>query len=205
MLSERLMVKRGDMEQERTLIKKAKMGDTHAFEELIRRHMRAVYYTALYFVKNHFDADEVAQNTFINAYRKLYQFKGKSSFKTWLMSITANQAKSHLRKKMKGGDHEYLDTIPDPKSDSLSHVLSREEKRLLERAVENLPEKQRIVVMLRLKQELTFPEIATVLGMTTNSAKVNFHHGIRRVKHQCRAILTQNKGVAKDDLQEDTA
>jgi RNA polymerase sigma-70 factor (ECF subfamily) len=172
------------MDNEKELVRRAKDGDDEAFEELVRQNMHQVYFASLCIVKNHHDADDAAQNAFISAYRGLKNFKGKSSFRTWVTRIAINKAKDQIRRK---GHREILTDMSshtDPNGNSLSHFIRSDEKRLLTDAISNLPEKQRLVVLLRLKQSLNFSEISEILNISVNSAKVNFCHGIKKIERE---------------------
>lgn len=80
------------------LVKKSRAGDLDAFEELVKRYEKKVYTLAYRYTGNHDDANDIAQNAFINAYRFLPSFRGKASFATWLYGITANACRDEIRK-----------------------------------------------------------------------------------------------------------
>lgn len=172
------------MKDEKRIVELAQSGDNKAFEVLVRYFMRHVYATSLGILKNHHDADEAAQNTFIKAYSGLKKFKGKSSIKTWLTRIAINQSKDLLRKRKAHEPIKEIEHYPDTKGDSLSRFIKNEEKRQLERALDSLPEKQRLVVFLRLKGDFSFNEISQTLKISMSAAKTNFHYGIRRIKDE---------------------
>jgi RNA polymerase sigma-70 factor (ECF subfamily) len=169
------------MESEKELIRLAKAGDDGAFEELVRNNMRHVYATAFSIVKNHFDADDVAQVSFIKAHRALNKFRGNSTFKTWITRITINQAKDHLRGRNGTVNSEKIGLVPDKRKDALSSYIVSEEHDEASRAVSLLPLKQRLAVTLRLVEGLSFKEIAQAMNISPGSAKTNFHYGIKRV------------------------
>ena len=79
------------------LVARAREGDATAFDQLVERHQAAVHRAALAAVGSPADADDVAQDAFLQAYRRLHSFRGESSFKTWLLTITWNQAINHRR------------------------------------------------------------------------------------------------------------
>ncbi len=172
------------MDKEKELIRRAQGGDNEAFEELVRQNMHQVYFTSLCIVKNHHDADDAAQNAFISAYRGLKGFKGKSSFKTWVTRIAINKARDQIRRKRPKEILTDMASHTDPNGDSLSHFIKSDEKRRLGEAISNLPEKQRLVVLLRLKQSLNFSEISEVLKISVNSAKTNFCYGIKKIEKE---------------------
>jgi RNA polymerase sigma-70 factor (ECF subfamily) len=161
-------------------------GEIQLYHELIRPYERSVYVMALSYMKNEADAEDVAQETFVRAFRKLSSFRAESKFSTWLMSITINEARSRLRRQTLIR-MEPLDQLPDEDkgiSPALlrdwreipSEVLEREEIRnLIQRAVEQLPDIYREVFLLRDLEELTVSETAETLNISVPSVKVRLH------------------------------
>ena len=161
-------------------------GDTQLYHELIRPHERSVYMMALSFMKNDADAEDVAQEAFIKAFRNLSTFRGDAKFSTWLISITLNEARNRLRRqgivRMQS-----LDEPPDEEgtvSPALlrdwreipSETVEREEVRtLIKRAVETLPEIYRQVFLLRDVEELDVNETAQALSISISNVKVRLH------------------------------
>jgi len=161
-------------------------GDTQLYHELIRPHERSVYMMALSFMKNEADAEDVAQEAFIKAFRNLSTFRGDAKFSTWLISITLNEARSRLRRQSIVR-MQSLDEPPDEEgtvSPALlrdwreipSETVEREEVRtLIQRAVETLPEIYRQVFLLRDVEELDVNETAQALSISISNVKVRLH------------------------------
>lgn len=161
-------------------------GDTQLYHELIRPHERSVYLMALTYMKNEADAEDVAQEAFIKAFRHLATFRGQAKFSTWLTSIAINEARGRLRRQL-SMRMESLDQSADdgePISPALlrdwreipSEALERDEvRRMLQRAVESLPEIYRQVFLLRDVEEMTTLEAAEALNISTPSVKVRLH------------------------------
>jgi RNA polymerase sigma-70 factor (ECF subfamily) len=161
-------------------------GDTEHYHELIRPYERSVYKMALSFMKNASDAEDVAQEAFLKAFRKLADFRGQAKFSTWLISITLNEARGRLRRqglvRM-----ESLDETPEEGkhiSPALlrdwreipSEALERKEVRqMLEEAVGNLSPLYREVLILRDVEEFSIDETALALAITTGTVKVRLH------------------------------
>ncbi len=167
------------MDDERSWIEAARRGDGRAFEEIVRRHQRAVYGMAMRLLRDHDDADDVAQRTFLRAWDALGTFEERSSLRTWLLKICANLAKNHLR------DHARLvREIVDSAEDAPGTARLEDEETMarLRDAVAGLPEKQRLAVELRVYQGLPFKEIAIALDTSENSAKVSFHYAVKTLK-----------------------
>jgi RNA polymerase sigma-70 factor (ECF subfamily) len=161
-------------------------GDTQLYHELIRPHERSVYRMALSYMKNEADAEDVAQEAFIKAFRNLSIFRGDAKFSTWLISITLNEARNRLRRQSVVR-MQSLDEPPDENgtiSPALlrdwreipSEAVEREEVRtLIKRAVESLPEIYRQVFLLRDVEELDANETAQTLSISISNVKVRLH------------------------------
>ena len=161
-------------------------GDTQQYHELIRPYERSVYKMALSFMKNESDAEDVAQEAFLKAFRKLADFRGQAKFSTWLISITLNEARGRLRRQ--GTVRmESLDETPEESghiSPALlrdwrevpSQALERKEIRaILEEAITNLSPIYREVLLLRDVEELSIEETAAALTITPATVKVRLH------------------------------
>ena len=161
-------------------------GNTHEFHDLIRPHERSVYLMALSLLKNEADAEDVAQEAFLKAFRNLAKFRGEAKFGTWLISISLNEARTRLRRS-KNVKMESLDEAPEGQehvSPALlrdwreipSEVLERNEIRsLLQHAIGDLPLIYREVFLLRDVEELSVSESAETLGISIASVKVRLH------------------------------
>jgi RNA polymerase sigma-70 factor, ECF subfamily len=166
------------------LVERVKDGDSGAFEELVIRHRKALYYFVLRVLKNPLDAEDTVQRIFLLAYQNIKGFRADATFKTWLYRIGINQCHNYFRQN-KNREFISVDDIPvsDTKADPERDFSDREKLSHLQKAVERLPYKQRMVVILRIYQELTFEEIGKALNIRANSAKVNFHHALEKLKN----------------------
>jgi RNA polymerase sigma-70 factor, ECF subfamily len=161
-------------------------GETHLFHELIRPYERRVYAMALSFLRNEADAEDVAQEALLKAYRNLASFRGDARFGTWLVSITLNEARSRIRRR----DAITIESLDEPLDGQKqaspailrdwkeipSEALERKEVRhLVHQAVTGLPLIYREVFQLRDIEELSVNEAAEALGITIASVKVRLH------------------------------
>jgi RNA polymerase sigma-70 factor (ECF subfamily) len=161
-------------------------GDRELYHRLIQPYELSVYRMAMSFVKNETEAEDVAQEAFLKAFRNLANFRGQSKFSTWLISITLNEARRRLRRQSTVRI-ESLDEPPEEGgkvSPALlrdwreipSEALERRELRaLLERAIEELSPIYREVVVLRDIEELSVEETAGALAISISSVKVRLH------------------------------
>lgn len=182
---------------ESRLIERVQNGDNEAFYELVHPHERSVFLAALSILHNESDAEEVAQEAILKAFRNLGRFRGEAKFSTWLIQITINEARMKVRK-----DRQYLydsledghrsddgDYIPRDFADWReipSEALDRKELReALTLALASLPEKYRSVLVLRDVQQLSIQETAHVLGISQANVKTR----LMRARLQMRDAL----------------
>ncbi len=163
------------------LVARAKTGDRAAQDELARRHLGLVTRLVRRYV-NETDAEDVAQRAVVKALSKLDTFRGEASFRSWLHRIAVNVALNHVRdhRREVPGAIDEADLITNTLG--TARLVAREAKEKLLRAVEDLPDKQRASVELRLYQELTFAEVGERLGISEDSAKANYHHAMKRLR-----------------------
>ena len=178
------------------LVERVKNGDSKAFEELVVRHQKSIYYFVLRVLKNPLDAEDTVQRIFLLAYQNIKRFRADSTFKTWIYRIGINQCHNYFRQN-KNREFISVDDIPvtDSKADPEGDFSERERVLHLQKAVERLPYKQRMVVTLRIYQELTFEEIGTALNIRANSAKVNFHHALEKLKDWIKSEKDETKNL----------
>jgi RNA polymerase sigma-70 factor (ECF subfamily) len=170
-------------------------GDTQLYHELIRPHERSVYKMALSYMKNEADAEDVVQEASIRAFRNLATFRAEAKFSTWLIRITINEARSRLRRQATVR-MDSLDALPDEEgsvSPALlldwreipSETVERNEiRKLLQDAVEGLPEIYREVFLLRDIEGLNVNETAGALNISIPSVKVRLHRARMMLQKQ---------------------
>jgi RNA polymerase sigma-70 factor (ECF subfamily) len=129
-------------------------------------------------------AQDVVQDAFLKAFRALDGFRGDASFRTWLLTITANEARGALRRSVRLRVTG-LDDIAPVASGAVSPAdaaVRADESTRARRMLETLPEKQRLSIALRIDEGLSFREIGEVIGSSEGAARVNYFHGIRRLR-----------------------
>ena len=169
------------------LVAQCRAGETAAFDVLVERHRRQVYQLCYRFVGNHEDASDLAQDTFLRAYRALGTFKGHSAFSTWLYRVAVNVCLN--RKAGKRLPTEPIDEreFTDRKADAADRqVIRKETAAVVRAAISQLPEKQRATMILRMYQELPHEEIASILGSSVGAVKANFFHALANLKKRLR-------------------
>jgi RNA polymerase sigma-70 factor (ECF subfamily) len=170
------------MEGEDRLVERARAGDEGAFEDLVRRYEKPIYYLALRFVKDEQAAADLAQTAFLKAFQGLQGFRQRSSFKTWLYRIAMNLCKNYLRDQGKKKVDSLGEIDPPSTANPLRELIEHEGQRLLALAWGKLPERQRLTVTLKVHEGMKYREIAKVMGCSVGTVKANFHHACTRLK-----------------------
>jgi len=168
---------------EKALVAACLAGQRGAFDVIVERHRRAVYQLCYRFVGNHEDASDLAQDTFVRAYKGLHRFRGQSSLGTWLYRIGVNVCLNRVSSKQPLT--EPIDARPhlDERAEDPARQLLRGERAAEVRAaISQLPRKQRATVILRVYHELSHEEIAGVLGSSVGAVKANFFHALGNLK-----------------------
>jgi RNA polymerase sigma-70 factor (ECF subfamily) len=166
------------------LVERARSGDPVAQGELVRRHHGVAFGVALAVTRDQDTAQDVVQDAFVKAFGALDGFRGDASFKTWLVSITANEAKGALRKRRRRRETG-LDEAPElaaAEVDPSEAAVMADEAARARAMLERLPEKQRMSVSLRIDRGLSFRDIGEVIGSSEGAARVNYFHGVRRLR-----------------------
>jgi RNA polymerase sigma-70 factor (ECF subfamily) len=175
---------------ETELVERARGGDAEAFGELVERHKVAVYRAARAALRSADEAEDVAQEAFVAAYRKLGEFRGEASFKTWLLAITWNFARSRRRTSRLWFQHftnQDERTTAEPPAPGESHeaaLIQADLRDHVRRAVMTLPPKFRDVMLLAASGEHTMDEIGAVLGIPTGTVKWRISEGRRHLKEK---------------------
>ena len=169
------------------LVAAFRAGDGAAFERLVRRHQRAVIAVAIRVVKEPSAAEDLAQRAFVRAMEGLHAFRGEASFRSWVLRIVLNLARNHLRdharlSSLEGDDDDGPSIEPAAFEDPGERLDVERQRARIRGAVEQLPPRQREVVLLRIDGDLPFAEVAAALGITENNAKVCFHLGVKKLK-----------------------
>ena len=166
------------------LLKAVRRGEAAAFEEFVHRHQRKVYRVAFRFFQNRVDAEEMVQEVFVRAHRELSRFRGGAQVGTWLYRIAVNACldrKRHLDTRREVPLDEASGEVagsPDP----FTWAASREFADRVARAMEELPPRQRAVLILRIYEELSLQEIADVVESPLGTVKANYHYALLKVR-----------------------
>ena len=168
-------------DDEREAIAACRRGEREAFDLLVARYQRDVYRLCYRYLGNHEDANDMAQEAFLKAYRGLRGFRGDSAFSTWLYRIAVNTC-LNFRAARKPRAQELPEALADRRAVASERLLEEERQRRVRAAVSLLPEKQRATLILKVYHELTHEEVAKILGSTVGTVKANLFHGLRNLR-----------------------
>jgi len=174
------------------LVAQAKAGDTRAFEALVRRYRKRIFALALHITGSASEADDIAQEVFLKAFRALPQFEGRSQFFTWVYRMAVNRSLNSRRDRARRGE----DTLDDPRIELAVAVDARENPgraaelrqtyaRLL-RALDSLPADMRTTVILVSLQGMSHGEVAVVQKVSEGTIAWRMHEARRRL-HEAMA------------------
>ncbi len=166
------------------LLREFRKGNKEVFSELVSRYSKPLTIMILRIVGDPEEAKDISQMTFLKAFEGLPKFMMVSSIKTWLYSIALNTLRDHLRKRKATLVPDALEQLADPKEPAGERLDKARNLERMRKALERLPEKQRLTVQLRIYEELDYKEIARLLGGTEGGARGNFFQGIKALKEK---------------------
>jgi RNA polymerase sigma-70 factor, ECF subfamily len=183
------------------IVRRVRAGEPELFEMLMRRHNRRLYRTARAVVKDEQEVEDVMQQAYVNAFAHLHQFEERSQFSTWLTRITLNEAFGRRRKMRQFASMPTLpsdsdenpgaimDAITSPRPDPERQAYAQELRRVLEAAVDELPEAYRTVFMLRDVEGLSTSEAGEGLGLGEEAVKTRLHRARAMLRRSVTARI----------------
>lgn len=180
------------MTTDEELVARARGGDLDSFNQLVLRWERPIYALAYRVIGREEDARDVAQETFLRAFRGLGGFKGEAKFSSWLYRITINLCRDWIRRERRtpvaqapeGVDLIELASESTP-AESIEDLVSRKELgRAVAKAMSSLPDEQRTAIILKEYQGLTFQEIADLLNCPLSTVKTRLYQGLNVLRRQ---------------------
>lgn len=186
------------------IVRRVRAGESALFEILMRRHNQRVYRVVRAVVKEEADVEDVMQQAYINVFTHLHQFEERSLFSTWLIRIALHEAFARRRKAQRtesmtriesdvDNRGEFMDTLTSPQPDPERQAYAGELQRVLEAAVDSLPESYRTVFMLRDIEGLSTSETGEGLGLGDEAVKTRLHRARAMIR---RAVTVQIGEVA---------
>jgi RNA polymerase sigma-70 factor, ECF subfamily len=189
-----------DRDPDLSLVRRAQAGDTDAFGELVQRNRRAVFRAAVAALGSATDADDVAQEAFVMAYRKLASFRGDAAFRTWLLAITWRKALDRrksigrwLRLTVTPNDSDanaanWIEQMPADQRTQEEDVSAAQLQRTLKRLIKTLPRKLRDALLLAGSGEYNYSQIALILGIPVGTVKWRVSEARRVLKNKMAAL-----------------
>lgn len=196
------------------LLKRIKKGDHEAFAALVDKYKQPIMNMLVRIVRDPIEAEDLAQSTFVQAYRAIDKFNFSSRFATWLFTIARNLALNELRRRsrhpadsfeqsaVETEENTFLHQYEDKKSPiPFEHILKDELVKKVEEALAQLPENQRTAIILFQQEDMSYEEIAEVLGCSLSATKSIIHRGRETLKQLLKPYLKsgewQEKSVFK--------
>lgn len=174
------------------LIQRFQAGEEEAFEEIVNRYANRLLNFAYRFVYDREEAEDIVQDTFLKVYQNRHAYREIAKFSTWIYTITGNLAKTILRKRRSRklsnfsqltAEEKELD-FPDRSQPPSSQLEQAVEERLIQRAILNLPEHFRTVIILRDIQDLSYEEISNIIGAPLGTVKSRINRARLRLQEE---------------------
>ncbi len=173
---------------EEDLVRKFQGGDLEAFDKLAEIYQKKIYGLSFNLTRNQMDAQDVTQEVLLTIYRKVHTFQGKSAFSSWVYRVTLNATYMKLRSKKKDPKISIEDMLPsfnssgyqqekiqDWSENTESLLFTNETKSVIKKAVDQLPEKEKVVFMLRDVEGLSTEKVGEILDLTIPAVKSRLH------------------------------
>ena len=161
-----------------------------AFQKLLTESQKPLYNHIRYIVLNHDDTDDVLQNTFVKIFQNLKNFKGESKLFSWMYRIATNEAITFINLKAKRAgisSNEYNQkAIENLQADA--YFDGNEIQLKLQKAVQQLPDKQQLVFKMKYFEELKYTEISTILKTSVGALKASYHHAVKKIEECMKTI-----------------
>ncbi|MCP4723646.1 MAG: sigma-70 family RNA polymerase sigma factor [bacterium] len=174
------------------IVKRALDGEQDAYNTLLKKYRGAIYSLVYKMVKNREEAEDLVQETFIKAFSALATFNAQYAFSTWLFKIASNNCIDYLRKKRlqtmsidkptEAKDGPITRELPDPIVNPEAELIDTERKSIIEVAIDSLPAKYRIAILMRHKEEKSYEEIAEALNVPLGTVKARIFRAREKLK-----------------------
>jgi RNA polymerase sigma-70 factor, ECF subfamily len=167
---------------DRELVEQFQAGERLAFDQLVRRHQKGMWRIVRRYVRSDADAADVTQQAFVRAFKGLASFRGAATVRSWLYRIAINCALSWIRDHRREQPAEIPEDALSLAAEGPTKISDGQNSARLRAAIAELPPKQKMVLELRVFDDLSFKEVAELADCTENTAKVNFHYAVKRLR-----------------------
>jgi RNA polymerase sigma-70 factor (ECF subfamily) len=181
------------------LVERTKKGDEAAFEILVKRYQKGIYRLTYRMTNDHFIADELSMETFVRAYKAIHRFKKNANFFNWVYTIAIRLCLNHIKKEKRkvDADPEDINAMTSRKKQRnglLEGVIAKEMQVKIREAIQNLPQKLRVVFLLRVDEELSYEEISEVLKIPAGTVMSRLNRARERLKKSLgRYMVSENE------------
>ena len=184
-------VKASQHSEDVELARRSQAGDTEAFDELVTKYRTKIFIMVCGRVRNEHDAWDLSQEGFLKAWRSIHQFKGRSSFYTWLYRITVNLTIYSFRRNGRGEEVELNDAIPSSLPGPGVEYQRTEIREQVNAALAKLSPEHRAVVVLKEVEDLQYHEIAQVLNLSMGTVMSRLFYARKKLQSMLRPIYNQ--------------
>jgi RNA polymerase sigma-70 factor (ECF subfamily) len=194
-----------NLDPDAALMLRVKQGDTAAFTELVDKYKQPVINLAIRTLRDATEAEDLAQNVFVQVYKSAHRYRISAKFSTWLFTIARNLCLNEIRRRSRH-PAESIDAAHPEQEDQPLHqyedkkisappeiVLQRELEAKIAEVLAGLPENQRTAILLCRQEELSYEEIAEVLGCSLSATKSLIHRGRETLKEKLKPYLRSGK------------
>ena len=180
------------------LVNQAINGDSRAFEKLVEKYKKRIYYLAYRMTRDHDSADELAQESFVKAYQALGSFKKGYSFYTWVYRICVNLTINFLKREKHTVSADYLremDLLPETGTDidQLERMITSEQAGLVKRVLDTLPPEQKSAFLLKTYDNMSYEEMADVMECSIGTVMSRLFRARQKLKKALKAAETERE------------
>lgn len=154
-----------------------------AFREIVDHYGQQLYWQIRRVVTFHDDANDVLQNTFIKAWSSVSAFRGDSKLSTWLYKIAYNESITYMSKRRESVSLDDVDEGFSERLEGDTFFDGDETQKLLQRAINQLPDKQRVVFTMKYFQEMKYEEMSEILGTSVGALKASYHLAVKKIEN----------------------
>ncbi len=169
------------MQEDIELIDRYIAGDGEAIEKLVMKYQKNIYALIYRMINDMEEAKDLTQKTFVRAVKGIRGFRKEASFKTWLYQIAINQSLNHIEKN-KHKEVELEESMAGNQKGILSAIIEKEIKGHIKNAIDALPKRQQLAIILRVYDGLSCDETAQVMGCSEGAVKAHYHNAVKRLR-----------------------
>jgi RNA polymerase sigma-70 factor, ECF subfamily len=204
-LAQEVGVRTAQQFQDLELTRRSQAGDTEAFDELVTKYRAKIFAMVYCMVRNEHDAWDLTQEAFLKAWQSIHRYEGRSSFYTWLYSITFNLSIYSLHRKGRREEVELNEAIPSSLPSPSVNYQRTEIREQVDEALAKLSPKQRAVVVLKELEGLQYHEIAEILNLSVGTVMSRLFYARKKLQFMLRPVYNQlyeicPPGICSKDL-----